>query len=49
MIHPYDDPTTISAPSASSEASEFIFNLAGQRLNKAKKGINIVNGRKTLR
>ena len=26
-----------------------IYNLAGQRLNKVQKGVNIINGKKTLK
>ena len=48
-LHIYDDPTAISAPSVSSDGSDLIFNLAGQRMGRTSKGINIVNGRKTLR
>ena len=40
--------TGISELSENSETSEKIYNIAGQRLNKAQKGINIVNGRKVL-
>ena len=29
-------------------SQDIIFNIAGQRLNKAQKGINIVNGKKIL-
>ena len=43
-----DDATGISVPSVSSESSEAIYNLAGQRLNKMQKGINIINGKKVL-
>ena len=45
----YDDPTGISLPSGFSVASENIYNLAGQRLSKMQKGINIVNSKKVLR
>ena len=31
-----------------SEEPTFIFNIAGQRLNKMQKGINIVNGKKMV-
>ena len=44
-----DDPTSISVPSISSVSSENIYNVAGQRLNKMHKGINIVNGKKILK
>ena len=44
-----DDPTGISVPSISSVSSENIYNVAGQRLNKMQKGINIVNGKKILK
>ena len=44
-----DDPTDISDISENSESSDAIYNLAGQRLSKKQKGINIVNGKKILR
>ena len=31
------------------ESEAAIYNLAGQRLNKIQKGINIVNGKKILK
>ena len=43
-----DDPTSLSSIS-SPEGKESIYNLAGQRLNKAQKGINIINGKKILK
>ena len=43
-----DDPTDISNISENSESSDAIYNLAGQRLSKKQKGINIVNGKKEL-
>lgn len=43
----YDMITGISSLS-SSEEKEIIYNLAGQRLNKVQKGVNIVNGRKVM-
>jgi hypothetical protein len=36
------------APSLLRDGKE-IYNLAGQRLNKMQRGINIVNGKKILR
>ena len=42
-----DDPTGIAITSASSAQEEnTIYNLVGQRMNKAQKGVNIVNGKK---
>ena len=38
----------ISAPSVSSVSSDDIYNLAGQRLSKIQKGVNIVSGKKML-
>ena len=40
--------TGISELSENSETSEKIYNIAGQRLSKMQKGINIVNGKKVL-
>ena len=44
-----DDPTGIAITSASSaEEENAVYNLAGQRMNKAQKGVNIVNGKKVF-
>ncbi len=43
-----DDATSIKTLSNSPLKDENIFNLAGQRLNKAQKGINIINGKKVF-
>lgn len=43
-----DGATAITEITENTENSEPIYNLAGQRLNKAQKGINIVNGKKVL-
>ena len=44
-----DDPTGIAITSASSAQEEnAVYNLAGQRVSKAQKGINIVNGKKVF-
>lgn len=43
-----DDATGITL-SDSPLKGEIIFNLAGQRLNKAQRGINIINGKKVLK
>ena len=43
-----DEATGISVVSFSSEASENIYNLAGQKLSKPVKGINIINGKKII-
>ena len=44
-----DDATGIKTLSDSPLKGENIYNLAGQRLLKAQKGINIVNGKKILK
>lgn len=46
VIEPH--PTGISEYPEDSEDQETIFNLAGQRLQKTRRGINIVNGRKII-
>lgn len=43
-----DTPTAINAVEATQNEKAEIFNLAGQRLNKAQKGVNIINGKKVL-
>ena len=43
----FGDADAISSIKAETENAE-IFNLAGQRLQKLQKGINIVNGKKVL-
>ena len=40
--------TGVASPKSSPEGNDFIYNLAGQRLSKPQKGINITNGRKVL-
>ena len=47
----FDDEATgiIETRTATREEVEAIFNLAGQRINKMQKGINIVNGKKILK
>ena len=40
--------TAIEGINAESKADDAVFNLAGQRVNKAQKGIYIVNGKKVL-
>ena len=44
-----DDETGISDLNANINANAIIYNLAGQRLQKTRKGINIVNGEKVIR
>lgn len=44
-----NEATGINTISATIPNSEDIYNLAGQRLNKMQKGINIVNGKKILK
>ena len=43
-----DDPTGIAITSTSPTEENTIYNLAGQRMNKAQKGVNIVNGKKVF-
>ena len=43
-----DDPTGIENLNVNLDDNESIFNLAGQRIGKMQKGINIVNGKKVL-
>ena len=44
-----DDETSIASPLGETGEGVSIYNLAGQRLNKMQKGINIVNGKKVLK
>ena len=44
-----DDATDISLTSTLSKDEGAIYNMAGQRMNKMQKGINIVNGKKVLK
>lgn len=44
-----DDPTGISNVDANVDANVAIYNLAGQRIQKMQKGVNIVNGKKILK
>ena len=44
-----DDPTGIENLNVNDNLNDAIYNLAGQRLNKVQKGINIVNGKKILK
>ena len=44
-----DDATGISNVDANVDANEAIYNIAGQRINKFQKGINIINGKKILK
>jgi hypothetical protein len=43
------DADGISLTPALSEGEGAIYNVAGQRLNKMQKGVNIVNGKKILK
>lgn len=43
-----DDPTSINAVKAIKNEGSVIYNLAGLRLNKMQKGVNIINGKKVL-
>ena len=40
--------TGVESIDSKQQTTEEIYNLAGQRLGKTQKGINIVNGRKVL-
>lgn len=44
-----NDPTAISNVKAENASDNVIYNLAGQRLNKLAKGLNIVNGKKIIK
>jgi hypothetical protein len=44
----FDDATGLNNLDANVNLNEVIYNVAGQRLNKMQKGINIVNGKKVL-
>ena len=43
-----NNPTAIEGIAADKTANNVIFNVAGQRMNKLQKGINIINGKKVL-
>ena len=45
----FDDDATSLSSISSPEGKECIYNLAGQRIQKMQKGINIVNGKKILK
>ena len=49
MLPDSDDPTAIEMVNGQSSMVNEIYNLAGQRINKLQKGINIVNGKKILK
>ena len=44
-----DDATAIASPFGGMEEGAAIYNVAGQRLNKVQKGVNITNGKKILK
>lgn len=44
----FDDADVIKALEAAENEKPVIYNLAGQRLSKAQKGVNIINGKKVL-
>ena len=48
IFYPFDEATGISSINADDE-NAIIYNLAGQRVSKAMKGVNIVNGQKVLK
>lgn len=47
-LDPNDDPVKVDSPIAEMEEGAAIYNLAGQRLSKPQKGINIIGGKKVL-
>jgi len=44
-----DDATGVNDLNVDLNANDIIYNLAGQRINKMQKGINIINGKKILK
>ena len=44
-----DDATGIENVNVNDNANETIYNVAGQRMSKMQKGINIINGKKILK
>lgn len=44
----FDEATGVRTISAGSEEAEAIFDLMGRRMNEARKGVNIVNGKKVI-
>jgi hypothetical protein len=44
-----DDATVIDNLNVDANLNETIYNVAGQRINKAQKGVNIINGKKILK
>ena len=44
----FDDANSIVSPLGETEEGASIYNLAGQRMSKPRKGINIVNGKKVI-
>lgn len=49
LVFTSDDATAIKAINAQANTQDAVYNLAGQRVNKAEKGIFIVNGKKVLK
>ena len=49
FVFDFDGATGINLTPALSESEGAIYNLAGQRLQKVQKGINIINGKKVLK
>jgi len=45
----FDDATAIKDLKGLKDSDDLIYNLAGQRLSKSVKGINIINGKKVLK
>ncbi len=48
LEEPTDEATAITEVNAGTTAAQGIFNLAGQKLVKAAKGVNIINGKKVV-
>ncbi len=48
-IMPVEDVITGVSPLGETEEGTVIYNLAGQRLQKMQRGINIIGGKKVLR
>ena len=48
-IYSLNGATAISSITAETNADGVIYNLAGQRMSKLAKGINIVNGKKVIK
>ncbi len=49
FVFDVDDETAITEVTQKTDAAETIYNIAGQRVQKVQRGINIINGKKVLR